>query len=104
MKTRTAGKITEINRAADLMRTGSVLTQMHKTSGTGWYLVPGGEVAAKVAIALLERPDVQPNHDGLFPGISQLSVLPHAAARRAARLLRRNTRQRTRIRKQQHDK
>ena len=71
MKTRTAAKITEINRAADLMRTGSVLTQMHKTSGTGWYLVPGGEVAAKVAIALLERPDVQPNHDGLFPGISQ---------------------------------
>jgi hypothetical protein len=45
--------------------------QMHGRYRVGWYIVPGGEVTEKVAIALLERPDVQPNADGLFPGISQ---------------------------------
>ena len=64
-------KIRKIDRAADLMRTGSVLTKMHLATGTGWFLVPGGEVTASVAVALLARPDVQPNHGGLFPGISQ---------------------------------
>jgi hypothetical protein len=85
MKTHTPTKIAKINRAADLMRTGSVLTQMHKTSGTGWYLVPGGEITAKVAIALLERPDVQPSHDGLFPGISQTFRFAASAAKGARR-------------------
>lgn len=64
-------KIHKIDRAADLMRTGSTLTKMHTAGGTGWFLVPGGEVTASVAVTLIERPDVQPNHDGLFPGISQ---------------------------------
>ena len=64
---RSASKISKIDRAADLMRTGSVLVQMHNANSIGWYLVPGGEVLAKVAGALLERPDVQPSNDGLFP-------------------------------------
>jgi hypothetical protein len=53
------------------MREGRSLMQMHGRYRVGWYIVPGGEVTEKVAIALLERPDVQPNADGLFPGISQ---------------------------------
>jgi hypothetical protein len=64
-------KINDVNYAADLMREGRSLMQMHSGNGVGWYIVPGGEVTEKVATALLERPDVQPNADGLFPGISQ---------------------------------
>ena len=72
-------KISKVDRAADLMRTGSALVQMHNANGVGWYLVPGGEVLAKVASALLERPDVQPSNDGLFPGISQTFKLKRSA-------------------------
>ena len=57
--------------AADHMRTGSVLTKMHTRTGLKWFLVPGGEVSEKVAAELIERPYVQPDGDGLFPGISQ---------------------------------
>ena len=71
-------KISKIDRAADLMRTGSALVQMHNANGVGWYLVPGGEVLAKVATALRERPDVQPSHDGLF-GTSQTFKLKRSA-------------------------
>jgi hypothetical protein len=63
-------KLTEF-RAADLMRTGSALVRMHTRDGTAWFLVPGGEVSEKMARALIQRPDVQPMSDGLFPGISQ---------------------------------
>jgi hypothetical protein len=72
-------KISKIDRAADLMRAGSVLVQMHNANSIGWYLVPGGEVLAKVASALLERPDVQPSNDGLFPNISQTFKLKRSA-------------------------
>jgi hypothetical protein len=51
--------------------TGRPLMQMHNKNGIGWYIVPGGEVTEKVATELVERPDVQPSADGLFPGISQ---------------------------------
>jgi len=44
---------------------------MHTRTGLKWFLVPGGEVSEKVAVELIERPDVQPDGDGLFPGISQ---------------------------------
>jgi hypothetical protein len=69
--TRTPTKVTRIRRATDLMRAGSALLQMHNARGIGWYLVPGGEVEENVAVALLERPDIQPAEDGLFPGSSQ---------------------------------
>jgi hypothetical protein len=69
--TRAVTKIARIGRAMDLLRTGSALMQMHNGRGVAWYLVPGGEVAENIATALLERADVQPNQDGLFPGISQ---------------------------------
>jgi hypothetical protein len=58
-------------QAADLMRVGSTLTQMHSRNGLVWCLVPGGEVTERIANELLARPDVQPSNDGLFPGISQ---------------------------------
>jgi hypothetical protein len=58
-------------QAADSMRTGSVLRQMHTRHGLKWFLIPGGEVSEKVAAELRERPDVQPDGDGLFPGSSQ---------------------------------
>jgi hypothetical protein len=57
--------------AADSMRAGSVLTQMHTRTGLKLFLVPGGEVSERVAAEIIERPDVQPDGDGLFPGISQ---------------------------------
>jgi hypothetical protein len=59
------------DRAADLMRRGSILARMNTRYGTKWFIVPGGEVSEKVASELLNRPDVQPNNDGLFPGLSQ---------------------------------
>jgi hypothetical protein len=65
-------KITTLRQAADLMRIGRSLMQMHDRNGVGWYIVPaGGEVTEKIATELLARPDVQPSADGLFPGISQ---------------------------------
>jgi hypothetical protein len=64
-------KITKAPQAADSMRAGSVLRQMHTRTGLKWFLVPGGEVSEKVAVEQIERPDIQPDRDGLFPGISQ---------------------------------
>lgn len=66
-------KITRVDRAADLMRKGGTLMQMHTRWGLRWFITgsPGGECDPDVANKLLERPDVQPSNDGLFPGISQ---------------------------------
>ena len=69
--------IADVNYAAELMRAGRPLMQMHCGSGVGWYIVPGGEVSEKVATKLLEDPDVQPSADGLFPGISQTFKMKH---------------------------
>jgi hypothetical protein len=66
-----AEKITNARKAADLMRLGGILARMNTSRGPCWFIVPGGEVSAKVATELLNRPDVQPNSDGLFPGLSQ---------------------------------
>jgi len=64
-------KIENVLQAANLMRAGSILTQMHGKNGLCWYIVPGGEITERTANQLLARPDVQPANDGLFPGISQ---------------------------------
>ena len=64
-------KIDSVFQAADQMRAGAVLQQMHTRTGLHWFLVPGGEIAERIANGLLARPDVQPANDGLFPGISQ---------------------------------
>ena len=64
-------KINTVLQAADLMRAGGTLQQMHSKTGPRWYIVPGGEISENIASALLARPDVQPANDGLFPGISQ---------------------------------
>ena len=68
--------------AVHLMRCGQPLARMHVNSGgVGWFIIPAGEVAAKTAEALLQRPDVQPNADALFPGLGQTyrmtSTNPH---------------------------
>jgi hypothetical protein len=71
--------IITVSRAADLMRAGGTLMQMHSSTGLRWYIVPHGEVTARVANELLTRPDVQPSQDGLFPGISQTFKIRGAA-------------------------
>jgi hypothetical protein len=75
-------KITTASHAADLMRSGSTLVQMHDIAAVHlrWYLVPGGEIPSRIANELLARPDVQPSRDGLFPGISQTFRLRRAAS------------------------
>jgi hypothetical protein len=66
-------RISNTSHAADLMRSGSALVQMHDIAAVRlrWYIVPGGEITERIANELLARPDVQPSSDGLFPGISQ---------------------------------
>jgi hypothetical protein len=66
-------KINDVRTAADLMRRGRPLVQMHKRNGVGWYMVPGGELTERVALTLFERPDVQPSGDGLFAVFHKLS-------------------------------
>jgi len=66
-------------RAVDLMRSGAPLVQMHTREGLRCYVVPGGQVSARIARELLACPDVQPSQDGLFPGISQTFRLRRAA-------------------------
>ena len=61
-----------IAQAADMLRkSGAVLQRMHTRHGLQYFIVPGGEIPDKIATELIERPDVQPGGDGLFPGISQ---------------------------------
>lgn len=69
--TKKRARITSAFQAANHMRAGGILMKMHTHTGLCWFIVPGGEVAASVVAKLLERPDVQPGGDGLFPGISQ---------------------------------
>jgi|RhiMetdeSRZDD1v2_1073273.scaffolds.fasta_scaffold84704_3 hypothetical protein len=64
-------RLLRLREAESLMRVGHPLMQMHTPTGKSWFIVPGGEVSNADAKTLLERPDVQPNQDGLFPGISQ---------------------------------
>jgi hypothetical protein len=66
------------SQAADLMRAGSALRQMHTRHGIKFFLIPGGEVSDKVAAELIERPDVQPDADGLFPDTAQTFRLGRA--------------------------
>jgi hypothetical protein len=58
----------------EAMRGGSYLQLMHTHSPREkrWYLMPGGPVKDDVARAVLAREDVHGEHDGLFPGISQV--------------------------------
>ena len=64
-------KLTE-REIVELMRDGRHLALMHNVRrGKEWYLIPGGRLKDDVAHALLAREDIQPSHDGLFPGISQ---------------------------------
>jgi hypothetical protein len=79
--TKKRAKITNAFRAVNAMRAGGVLMKMHTCAGSCWYIVPYGEVTAVVATELLERPDVQPGGDGLFPGIPQTYRLVAAPLR-----------------------
>jgi hypothetical protein len=48
---------------------------MHERDRIRWFVLPGGQVSDEVAARILKRPDVQPHHDGLFPGCSQIFQL-----------------------------
>jgi hypothetical protein len=62
----------KLRKAIDYMHEGSALMQMNKSGDAkAWYLVPGGEIDDNTAQALIAMPNVKPNDDGLFPGISQ---------------------------------
>jgi hypothetical protein len=69
-----ASKLLPYDAALDLMRKGNALTELHlpaSEGGTAWYVAPnGGRVTQVTAKKILEHPDVQPAHDGLF-GASQ---------------------------------
>jgi len=71
MTERRAKTIKASRAADDLMRQGGILARTHTSTGLRWSTDSGGEVSAAVAAELLKRPDVQPNDDGLFPGLSQ---------------------------------
>lgn len=62
----------KLRKAVDLMSTGSLLMQMNKSGdAVAWYLVPGGEIPEDIAESLKKMSNVNPNNDGLFPGVSQ---------------------------------
>lgn len=62
----------QLDKCVDLMGTGSRLMNMTKPDGSlGWFLVPGKEVPPEIARLLIARPDVFPQKDALFPGMSQ---------------------------------
>jgi MOSC domain-containing protein YiiM len=76
------GQLTNSNRrieqflplaqALKLLRTPDHrLMLMHTRTGTAYYVVPGGRVSKEDALKIIQRPDVQPFDDGLFPGCSQ---------------------------------
>lgn len=68
-----------LKKALELMRIqGHRLMLMHTTgseNGHAYYVVPGGYVEPDTARKIMERPDVQPQDDGLFPGHPQSWVL-----------------------------
>jgi hypothetical protein len=61
-------------QALERMREGSKLMHMHTNSNTGhqYSVVPGGQVSDQVAEQLKAHKSVIAEHDGLFPGHSQL--------------------------------
>jgi hypothetical protein len=67
-----------LKRAIEFLRNrGSRLLLMHtkaptnKTAELEYYVVPGGYITVIEAQKILERPDVQPYDDGLFPNCTQ---------------------------------
>ena len=84
-RTKPGAKQLKYKRAADLMRAGYPLMKMHTVHGAAWFIVPGGEVSDDVALKLIERVDVQPGNDGLFPGISQTFRITKASSAIGAR-------------------
>jgi hypothetical protein len=64
-----------LKRATELMRQeGHRLMLMHtnqSSNGVAYYVVPGGYIEPDDAKKIIERPDVQPYDDGLFPGCTQ---------------------------------
>ena len=61
-----------LDKSVDLMGRGSRLLCMTKPDGSlGWFLVPGREIPHEIARKLIARPDVTPQDDALFPGMSQ---------------------------------
>ena len=72
VQTKTLPTRITLDKALAFMRQGGRLVLMHTVGhGQEYYMVPGGHVARKDACAILNRPDVQPFDDGLFPGHAQ---------------------------------
>jgi hypothetical protein len=64
----------ELERATEMLRKpGARLVRMFTKNPAEfqWYIIPGGAIGIHVAEKLIERPDVFPGRDGLFPGIDQ---------------------------------
>jgi hypothetical protein len=56
-----------LKRALDFMRSGSCLLKQAST----FYVVPGGLIDDRTALAIQKRPDVWSGKDGLWPGHDQ---------------------------------
>lgn len=59
-----------VNKALDLMRSGSVLIREHGERGE-YYLLPGGKLDERVAKKLQDHPQVSASQDGMWPGYDQ---------------------------------
>jgi hypothetical protein len=53
------------------MGRGAKLVKMHGKRRREWFLIPGGPVEEKLAIELINMPDIIGENDGLFAGLSQ---------------------------------
>lgn len=64
----------ELERATEMLqKPGARLVRMFTKNPAEfqWYIIPGGPVGIHVAAKLIERPDIIPSKDGLFPRIDQ---------------------------------
>jgi hypothetical protein len=72
-------KVLSRKRAIDLLHhVGARLMLMHSnTDGMRWFILheDGGELAESDALKIIERPDIRPMHDGLFPNVHQSFVM-----------------------------
>jgi hypothetical protein len=54
-----------------MLKPDTYLMRMHTNTGLEWFVVPGGRVRGDDAAKIIERPDIVPHDNGLFPGIDQ---------------------------------
>jgi hypothetical protein len=61
----------KLDRAMDLMRSGSVLLETHTREGRRHVVEPGGFVSNEAANRIKNHPLVRAQCDGFWPGLDQ---------------------------------